>query len=212
MQGSAIAGPEGGRLNLVNKSVYYLADMHATQSATGVEYTEMVKSYQITFCTHNIFNWPDYFTEASLRTHNGELISDQINLAIIELGKLGEVLNKPVEQMSMLERWSAFLGYASDPEHREFINYVLSSKEELIMAGTVLTEISTNEDERARFRSRRKYETDMMSNYVTGVKEGREEGEKVRAEKIARKMKAKNIPIDEIAQFTELPVDEIRAL
>ena len=208
MQGSAIAGPEGGRLNLVNKSVYYLADMHSTQSAIGVDYADMVRSYQITFSAHNIFNWPEFCTEASLRGSNGKEISDQINLVIIELGKLGGVLKKPVEQMTMLERWSAFLGYANDPEQRETINKVLASEEELTVAGHELMAISQSEDQRAKFRSRRKYETDMSTNYITGKKEGRAEEKK----EVASNLKHLGLSVDKIAQATGLPIDVIEKM
>jgi len=166
MQGSVIAGLDGGHDGFINKTVYYLTDLHSSQKSKGVKYIDLVRTYQITFSTHNVFQWPEYLTETSLRTKNGVQVSDQINMIIIELGKIDHVLKKSVDEMTPLEMWSAFLGYASDPEKRELINEVIGRKEVIGMASAVLTAISKDEHERAKFLSRRKFETDILSNML----------------------------------------------
>ena len=56
----------------------------------------------------------------------------------------------------------------------------IEDKEEISMAAALLQEISQDEHERARLRSRKMYEMDMYSNYHTalekGVIRGRAEG------------------------------------
>ena len=49
-----------------------------------------------------------------------------------------DVLKKPVVEMTSLEMWSVFLGYAADPKHRKLINEVLDRREALAMADEVL--------------------------------------------------------------------------
>ena len=87
--------------------------------------------------------------------------------------------------------------------------------------------ISKDERERAVFRSRRMFQTDMESNRITaerrGIKIGEERGEK-RGIKIgeerrdadrketARILMAKGLSIDVIAEATKLPPDEIKRL
>jgi predicted transposase/invertase (TIGR01784 family) len=164
MQGSRLAGLDGGRKMLVNKSVYYLTDLHSSQKSKGVEYDELVRTYQITFCMQNIFTKKEYISEASLRTEDGTQISDQIHLTIIELGKLDDVLNKPVEEMSPIEMWSTFLRYSGDRSKREIINKVLEKKGEIGMAGSLLASISQDDRMRAINMSRRKWQTDHDSN------------------------------------------------
>jgi predicted transposase/invertase (TIGR01784 family) len=237
MQGSKLEGLDGGHHSLINKTVYYLADLHSSQKSKGVRYIDFVRTYQITFSAHGIFSWPEYVTESSMRTHTGVQISDQLNMIIIELNKLGDVLKKPVGDMTSLEMWSTFLGYASDPKQRKLINELLESKEAIGMAGTVLAEISKDEHERAKFLSRRKFETDMISNLLTVEERGRREGRKeglveglvegkkeglVEGKKeglaegkkdIARKMKAAAIlPIEQISQITGISMAEIEKL
>ena len=76
------------------------------------------------------------------------------------------------------------------------------------MAATVLAAISKDEHERAKYLSRRKFETDMTSNLLTA----KAQGELDKARKIARNMKSANMPVGTIAQFTGLSVFEIEKL
>jgi predicted transposase YdaD len=82
-------------------------------------------------------------------------------------------------------------------------------------------DISKDQEERARFMSRRKFETDLTSNLLTaeargearGLKEGEARGE-ARGEKrsrlaMAAKMKEEGIEISVIMRVTALSVDEI---
>jgi len=213
MQGSRLEGLDGGHDNFINKTVYYLTDLHSSQKSKSVKYVDLVRTYQITFSAHGVFKWRDYTTEASLRTSEGIQISDQINMIIIELNKLGEILKKPVAEMTSLEMWSAFLGYASDPSQRKLINEVLEQKEALGMAGTLLAEISKDEHERAKFMSRRKFETDMASNLLTAEERGRREGIKEGVRDMARKLKeAGALPVEQISRMSGLTVSEIDEL
>jgi len=84
--------------------------------------------------------------------------------------------------------------------------------------------ISRNERERAIYRSRKMYQTDMDSNLATaearGEKKGREEGrQEGRAEgrqegrlAIARNMIKRSRPIDEIIEDTGLTREEVENL
>jgi PAB1-binding protein PBP1 len=98
-------------------------------------------------------------------------------MVVIELSKLNEILNKPVEKLNAFEMWSLFFKYAPDPVHRNKINDIITVKEEISMATTLLREISQDERERAINRSRRMYETDRISDYLTAVEIGEQRGE-----------------------------------
>ena len=204
MHGSRIESLDGGHKAFMNKTIYYLSDLHSSQKSKGVRYIDFVRTYQITFSAHDVFKGPDYVTEGSLRTQTGIQISDQVNVIIIELSKLGDVLNKSVEDMTPLEMWSAFLGYAADPDKRKLINEVLERKEAIGVAGTLLAAISKDEHERAKFMSRRKFETDMTSNVLTAEKRG--------VMSVARNMKTAGLTIEQIVQMSGLTATEIENL
>jgi len=97
-------------------------------------------------------------------------------------------------------------------------------KEAIAVATEVLTTISQDEHERARLRSRRMFETDMVSNLLTaeergriaghaegmkeGMREGLVEGMEVALTEVIRRMKADGMSIEDVARYTQLTVNE----
>lgn len=76
------------------------------------------------------------------------------------------------------------------------------------MAGNLLMSISQNQVERARFRSRMKYETDQQSNIATAEDRGERRGQI----KIARQGLLMKLPVADIAKLTGLTIEEIDRL
>jgi predicted transposase/invertase (TIGR01784 family) len=212
----------GGHKNLKGKSIYYLCDLHASQPSIGIRYDRLVRTYQVTFCSYTIFpKRKEYMNTFSLRhDEDNELLSDAVCVAYVELSKLNEILKKPVNGMTELEKWAVFFKYADIPAHREQVNKIIESKEALQMAGDLLMSISQDERERAIYRSQRMFQTDMASNIATaedrgekrGEKKGRAEGELAKALAIARNMIRRKRPIEEIIEDTGLTREEIENL
>jgi len=97
-------------------------------------------------------------------------------MVIIELSKLNEALKKPLEKLTLFEKWSLFFKFAPYPVHRRLINDVIKENKEIGMAASLLQEISKDERERAILRSRRMFETDMISNLLTAEERGEMRG------------------------------------
>ena len=72
------------------------------------------------------------------------------------------------------------------------------------MAVELLQSISTNEDERARFRARRKFRMDEEHNRLATIDE--------RSMQIAKNMLEDNEPIEKIAKYTGLTHEEVECL
>jgi len=205
MHGSRIEEVDGGHTSFINKCIYYLTDLHSSQKSKGVKYRELARTYQITFCNYTIYpQRADYITRASMRTPEGEQLTDQINFILVELSKLDELLKKPVDKLTPLEMWSIFFKFAPDVRRRDVVNRVIAEKEEIAVAGALLMEISKDERERARYRSRRMFETDQASNILTAEYRG--------VLKVARNLKNEGLSVDIIAKTTGLPIDEINKL
>jgi predicted transposase/invertase (TIGR01784 family) len=139
---------------------------------------------------------------------NNELLSDAIHVIYVELSKLGDIIRKSVDDMTDLEKWALFLKYANVPEYREAVNKVIDSKEALQMAGSLLMSVSKDERERAVYRSRRMYQTDMQSNIATAE----DRGEQRRAFAMARNMIAGGEPVEKITEYTGLTREEVEKL
>ncbi|MCL2277491.1 MAG: Rpn family recombination-promoting nuclease/putative transposase, partial [Treponema sp.] len=224
---------ESTHTNFINKYVYFLTDLHSSQVSKGKIYRKLVKTYQITFCMYNVLpRLPDYKNWFTLRTSNGARLTDQINIIIIELCKISDIMKKPVEKQTSLEKWSLFFRYASERSHRKMINEIIVNKEEIGMAATLLREISQDEHERARAMSRKKYEMDMYSDYHSAIEDGKilgqrigmeqgleqgqklglEQGQKQASIQIARNLLAEGSSFDFIQKITGLSLEDIAKL
>jgi predicted transposase/invertase (TIGR01784 family) len=163
---------------------------------------------------------------------DNELLSDAIRVVYLELSKLSSIINKTVNTMTDLEKWAVFFKYANDPTYRETVNEVIESKEVLRVAGNLLMGISQDERERAVFRSRRMYQTDMASDFATaedrgiekginigrlegrteGLAKGRLEGRTEGIIEVARNLLKMSIPIEQILTATQLTQSELESL
>jgi predicted transposase/invertase (TIGR01784 family) len=180
MQASRIEETGDDRhVNLKRKSLFYLCDLHSSQSMKGKSYTELARTWQVTFCAYTIFPGDKkFFRAATMRDEDGNVLTNDITMAFVELTKAANLAKRPVSELSPLEMWTIFFGYADRTEYREVIEAIFKKKKEVGMAGTLLKSISKDERERAVFRSRRMFQTDIESNLITAKKRGIEIGEK----------------------------------
>lgn len=84
------------------------------------------------------------------------------------------------------------------------------------MAGNLLMSISQNEQERAIFRSHKKFQTDLQSDLATaednGERRGIAIGEKNRSIEIARRLLKMGFSLDQIVTATDLMTIEVECL
>jgi len=167
------SGDDKRHTNFRNRFTYYTTALHSSQKSKGVQYYELARSYQVTFCGYTLFpKRLDFVNRIALRWPDGEQFSDQINMVIVEMSKLAGIQNKPVETLTPIEMWSAFFMFAPQEEYRDLINNIISVKEEIGMASALLMEISKDDHERALFMSRKKAEMDLFSNLRTAETRG----------------------------------------
>jgi predicted transposase/invertase (TIGR01784 family) len=205
MQASYVEEVGGAHENLKGKGIYYMCDLHSSQSSKGKRYDELSQTYQVTFCSYTVFpEMLEYVNSFSMRhDQTNALLSDVIHAVYVELSKLGEILKKSIDDMTDLEKWAVFFRYAADPKYREVVNSVIESKEALQMAGNLLMNVSKDERERAVFRSRRMYQSDMDSNIATIVKKHDFE--------IARNMLAAGEPVEKVMKYFGLSREEVES-
>ena len=80
------------------------------------------------------------------------------------------------------------------------------------MAGSLLMSVSQDERERAVFRSRRMYQTDMQSNWNTAFDNGEKQGIIKRNQEIAKNLIDMQMTNEQIMQATGLSPEEIDQL
>ncbi|MDR2105082.1 MAG: Rpn family recombination-promoting nuclease/putative transposase [Deferribacteraceae bacterium] len=211
MQTAAVEGDSAlnEHKGLKTRFIYNLCDLHSSQRGKGIDYKDMVRSYQLTFCGFPVFAGRDApFNWFKLRSEDGFLLSEDINIGFVDLTKLGEILRKPVRAMNGAEGWSVFIKYADNPNYEGLIESITAARREIKMANEVLVHISQDEHERAKFRSRRKFLADWDHSMIVSRKEGKAEG---KAE-VALEMLQKGMDISLISELTNLSISEIETL
>jgi predicted transposase/invertase (TIGR01784 family) len=214
MQANAMLGDsfETSHSNIKSRSILNLCDLHAKQRRRGIAYSDFMRSFQITLCDYTVFPASkDFLHQYRLRTAAGEELSDMITVIFVELTKLGEILKKPVKAMSGAEMWAVFFEYADQPRQDAVIKAIAGEKGEIMEAANILTSISRDEDECAKFRARRKFQQDVEHNRITSFRLGKEEGRQEEKYIIAKAL-LKTMPIRDIADLTGLTPDEISAI
>jgi predicted transposase/invertase (TIGR01784 family) len=89
---------------------------------------------------------------------------------------------------------------------------MIAAKEEIRVAYGLLTSISQDEDERARFRARRKFQMDLEHNRIVSFEEGKDEGRMEERTEVARNMLTDGLPVEKVVQYTRLSREEIEKL
>jgi hypothetical protein len=100
--------------------------------------------------------------------------------------------------------WGIYFSYADKPERSEVVNAITGKREAIKVADTVLRNISSDPDMRAKYRSRMKFQTDL--NTTIGIRE-----DQVRND-IACNLFTLNLSDADIAKATGLSHDEIKRL
>ena len=214
---------DNGFQNLKGKGIYYLCDLHSSQPSKGLKrYDKLARTYQVTFCSYTVFPERTNFLNTFSLRHDKDnwQLSDALHVIYVELSKLKEILKKPVADMTDLEKWAVFFRYADSRRYRDTVNEVIKSKEAMQMAGSLLMSVSQDERERAVFRSRRMYQTDMQSNWNTafdngekqGMAKGVAKGRTERDQEIAKNLIDMKMTNEQIMQATGLSLEEIDKL
>jgi predicted transposase/invertase (TIGR01784 family) len=214
-----------GHMGIKNRAIHYLCDLHSSQEGMGIDYRELMRSYQITFCGYRVLpGKPGFINRYSFRDETGDELSDAVGIVFVELPKLDAAMKKPVEEMTPAEMWGIFFGHADEPKWRSLLDSIILARGEIGMASELLSGISKDEAERARYLSRRRFFLDMEHDRTVtrkeGRKEGREEGLEEGREKgveegrieIAKNALAMKLPDEQIVKLTGLSREKIEAL
>ena len=151
---------------------------------TGKTYDDLKEAYQIAILARERF----FSDEAFLHIFeyydpiHAMSLDGRSCIITLELSKLEDVVEKPVNEMDEKESWAVYFRYLTDKSKRYKINEILEQEEGIAMASEVLIHISKDEIERARLESGLKYELDTQSNLAyakqEGIKEGMQKGKK----------------------------------
>ena len=140
---------------------------------SDTSYRDLKMTYQIAIMANLKFFADDeyYHTFFYYDPFRGVSLDGRTQIITLELSKLDEIIEKPIDKMSDSERWAVFFEYLTAKDKRDKINSILEQEEGIAMASQVLMNVSKDENERARLLSEYKYQMDMQSKMVTAKRE-----------------------------------------
>jgi len=178
--------------------IFYSARLFSGQLGRSEEYKKLNRTISIVITDFVLLDEnPDYFNTFRWYNHrNRTLLSDMQEINILELPKLPES-----DDNTQLWHWMKLLKLRRRDEMETL------AKDNQAMKDVVVTvrEMSADEAERARAEAHEKQIRDRLGQLDYAF----EHGEKNKAMKTARQMKAKGYAAEEIAELTDLTIREI---
>ena len=187
--------------NIEKRIVFYLSKMYTQNLKKSHNYSELNKCISILFIDFELEKLkeiPKYLTKWNIReeTYGKIILTDVLELYIINLSKV-----EKYSENKLLDTWVKFISNSEDLNMENADESIKKAKE-------VLDEISEDEHEQYLAHLREKYIFERQ-----GIEEaGFDKGVKASKIEITKKLKAKNMKIDEIAEITGLTKEEIEKL
>jgi predicted transposase/invertase (TIGR01784 family) len=187
---------------------FHVGKLFTGQDIRGADkdYNDLKETYQIAFLVKERF-FPDEVFLHNFEYYDpghGISLNGRSRIITLELSKLGQVVEKPTEEMTAPEHWAVYFRYLRDRSKRKKINEILGFEEGIAMASKVLMTISQDEIERARLMSEYKYQLDTQSKIVHAKRENTKE--------IARNALKECVPRELISKITGMDADSIKKL
>lgn len=193
-----------------NRTLFYLSKMYAEQIGPGQSYRMLKKCVSISILDFRLFeNEPDFYSCFHIREDNRHfLYTDKMEFHVIELPKLPEKLKKGDNILT----WAKFI----NAERREEFEELADMDTYIEAAYNHLQVISQDDKKRMEYEARQKairdYNEGMLESHERGLKQGRVEGRAEGVAGIAKKLRVRGDPLDEIAELTGLTVEQIQNL
>ena len=194
--------------NIEKRILFYLSKMYTQNLKQSHNYSELNKYISILFIDFELDRLkeiPKYLTKWNIReeTYGKIKLTEVLELYIINLSKIDKY-----SENKILDTWVKFI---SNSEEFDMEN----ADESIKKAKEVLDEISEDEHEQYLAHLREKYIFEIQGIEEAGFDKGLAKGlaeKKQSLEEIAKKLKAKNMKIDEISEITGLTKEEIEKL
>lgn len=191
-------------LNSLNKSTSYIMRIFSTQLERGKDYSELETVIQINLIDDvhvpfsNKIASTFYLTDSKDLNYN--LLADKFIVKYFRIDKAREL---DYNLISEEERWLKFIG-AKD--HQERAN-IAKGSDRLMRLNNWIEEYINDEKTKEIYGK--------WGEYIAlnkGIKKGAKEGAEEKAFEIARNMLEKGMSKEEVAEITELSIQEIEAL
>lgn len=191
--------------NMIDRSLYYWANLYSNGLYKREDYTENNKTIVINILAFNIFEDGPYHEKCMIkRDYNGETLTEDLEMHFIQIPKA-----EKEKIRTTLDLWIRFIGNVKDEEVEKMKNEVNEETKKAVMeAQEQYWKIMADPETRRIAELREK----AIRDEVTNLNGAKREGKKERSIEIANKMKEMNMKIEDIEKATGLTKEEIERL
>ena len=204
--------------NFRKRLAFYASEMVANQSEPGDDWNYDVKpTYVIAFARHKVFDDNRIVHRAAVTDlETGAQFVDAYNFTTVELSKVPFFIKKKSDDLS---KWLFFFRFLN--RLRELPAELDEKKFEHLTESSKVSNFSKEEFEAYQKMYHEKWDHNAMVDGIfeefadeINAKVDAVSSERVldKTREIARKMKAKNRPVEEIVEFTGIPAEQIETL
>jgi hypothetical protein len=102
------------------RSQHIVSRTYGSQEISGEDYDKLEKCYVICITNFNVIReTTDYIKDYRFRDRQGNDLTDDETIVFLDLSKIEDVLTKPVEEMTNVEKWLVFFKYVGDGSKRD---------------------------------------------------------------------------------------------
>jgi predicted transposase/invertase (TIGR01784 family) len=192
------------------RALCYLAKAYSSQMKKGAEWVSLKGAFGIHICDFVLFaTSPKPHSEFQLREIDGGFpFSDHLQLHFIELPKYAAAGHFETD----LEKLAQWFIFEPEGEGGAGLPAGLAGHPVFEFMAEKLQAFTQDEILEAYAESRERFLTDQRSFEVLATRRGMAEGARAKALETARKLKARGLPLVEIADITDLSPAEIKTL
>ena len=195
------------------RAEYHVARLETTYLEKGDDWQAAPVVFQITVLNfHYTPKNRNAINRYAMRTKDGLELSNTLNVVFIELPKIKK-LEKSIDTNSKLENWALFLMDADNPKKQDFIQNLTSKEDGLMQAKKSLSNISKNKELWIAQWKQESFDRDIRSGLNAALNKGIQQGILQERISLIRAMLASGkIPVQEIANILQIPVEEVQKL
>ena len=194
------------------RTLFYGGRLVNSSLKSGESYDMMKKSIVVSIIQNKLFpkeiGCHSIFDVREQKT--GLLLCDRLAFHFLELGKVDP--QKPVEEMTQIEKLAVYLRYANDENYKDSVQEICESEEGIIMAENLYRHATKEEREAAWAECRMMYQHDQASLRKEGHRQGLAEGAAQKQREIAKNLKDLGMDANEIIKATGLCAEEVAKL
>ena len=153
----------------------------------------------------------------TMKSQYGHELAGYLNVIHIDLIEIKKLLGTPVDQLTPLQKWGLYFSYADDESKVDYINQIAESEVGIMEANRLIGRMSEEESNWFRQNSIDTFIRDRNTEMENATKKGLEKGIKqgaktAKLEAATNLLKMNVLTPEQIAQATELPLEEVLEL